>query len=112
MYPYYDIQDGNYIWHTNADHAHFMGPQIAVFFDKSVGALLNHGVPNIVQMKYEKLREAYTGGPKGGAVDPDNLVLLVGRLPLEKVNKVISTSGICHLVFKEEISLISSMSQS
>lgn len=98
MICYYDIQDGNYIWHTSLDRAHNMGSTIAVLFDKKTGVLLHHGIASIVNMQYNKLRSAFDV-----IGDANDLVILNGKVPIEKLNRAIASSGICHKVFSEEI---------
>lgn len=95
---YYDIQDGNYIWHRGPDDASSIGPEIAVLLDKDTGTLLKHGTPELVQQAYKDLVEEFTK-----INEQDSLVLLTGRVPLEKINHSISCSGTCHKVFADEI---------
>jgi len=98
---YYDLQDGNYIWHRGPDDATSIGPEIAVLFDKNTGTLLTHGTPELVQQKYAKLSDAFKKIGEG-----DCLMILTGRVPLEKINKSISHSGTCHKIFAEEIAQV------
>ncbi len=95
---YYDIQDGNYIWHRGPDDASSIGSEIAVLLDKNTGTLLKHGTPELVQQTYRDLVKAFAK-----IDEQDSLVLLTGRVPLEKINHAISCSGTCHKVFADEI---------
>lgn len=98
---YYDIQDGNYIWHRGQDDASSIGPEIAVLIDKNDGTLLKHGTPKLVQEIYSRLSKAF-----GEIGESDSLLILTGRVPLDKINRVISCSGTCHKVFADEIAQI------
>ena len=104
MQFYYDLQDGNYVWHRDEDSAHVIGPEIAILFDRQDGTLFKHGTPELVYRKYQQLTRALK---ENGM--PDNLMIITGRIPIEKINHVISCSGICHIIFDEEISRISQL---
>jgi len=104
---YYDIQDGNYVWHNSQDDAQKIGPVISVLFDKSSGTLLKHGTPELVQSRYQQLRKAFEA-----INSQDDLVLISGAVPLEKINKAISCSGTCRVVFADEIKAVSQFQSS
>lgn len=98
---YYDIQHGNYVWHPDQDSAHVIGPEISVLFDRECGTLLKHGTPSLVHQKYQKLSKALKENGMR-----DDLMVITGRIPLEKINHVIDCSGICHIIFDEEVSRV------
>lgn len=98
---FYDIQNGEYIWHASQDDAKIIGPEISVLFDKCIGTLLKHGAPNIVYAYYLKMVEAFKG-----IQAEDDLVILVGKVPLDKINSAIS-HGKCHEIFSSEIEKVS-----
>ncbi len=98
---FYDIQNGEYIWHDSQDNAKTIGPEISVLFDKCVGTLLKHGIPNVVYEYYLKMMEAFRD-----IQAEDDLVILVGKVPLDKINSAIS-HGKCHEIFSSEIEKVS-----
>lgn len=102
---HYDIQDGNYVWHSNADRAHIIGPDLAILLDISAGIVLTHGVPAIVAERYRALYRAFE---KLGA--EDHLLYISGAIPLDKINNALETTGSCRRIFSAEIKSTLTMS--
>lgn len=99
---FYDIQDGDYIWHASQDNAQTIGPEISVLFDRCTGTLIKHGIPRVVYSCYLKMVEALKE-----IQAEDDLVILVGKVPLDKINLAISCSNKCHEIFSSEVEKVS-----
>lgn len=71
--------------------------EVAVCFDKESGVMHKHGKPEYVSNWYNKSRQKLMGaGFPGMAAE---LTVVSGPIPVEELNKMISTSGYCGRYF-------------
>jgi len=87
-------EDGLYILYDGEDVLYVIGEEIAVLFSKD-GILFKHGSKASVEKYFVEVKQKAAGTDL-----VDDWMMFVGQLPVEELNKMISTSGYLPLYLK------------
>ena len=107
MNPQYVLEYGTYVLYdlsqepsrlTGKREAILCCDEPAIAFDKESGTLHKHGDVALVTAWAEKARAKFRDG--GFPEMADDLVVLSGKFPLEDLNKCLSHSGYCKVLFE------------
>lgn len=100
MDMHYKIIDGNYrLFDGDEDLNCVNAEMVAVGFDRDSGTLHKHGSPESIHEWAEKTRGKYRAA--GFADMANDLVVMSGRFPVDELNKCISTSGYCKILYEK-----------
>lgn len=88
----YSLEYGSYYYKINGE-IRGMYNEVAILFDaiEEGWILLKHGDPKSVSARAEKMRKAFIFA--GLEEDAQQLIVLSGKFPIDKLNRVIQCSG-------------------